>query len=214
MKEEYGDKEYSFKVKGIYDYQAGIVVFMNREFFNETFDYEEDYFNGYLSNEKIEDIDEMFIATTITEDDINKMSRQLSTSMGGVFDIFFCFGLIMFMMIIYLLSKLVIEKNAQSISMTKILGYSNKEISGLYILSTSLVVIISFIVTMPIVNELMRIVCVIMLSEYPGWIPYYIPSSAFIKVIIAGIATYAVIAFMQFGKVKKIPLDVALKNVE
>ena len=214
LKEEYGDKEYSFKVKGIYDYQAGIVVFMNREFFNETFDYEEDYFNGYLSNEKIEDIDEMFIATTITEDDINKMSRQLSTSMGGVFDIFFCFGLIMFMMIIYLLSKLVIEKNAQSISMTKILGYSNKEISGLYILSTSLVVIISFIVTMPIVNELMRIVCVIMLSEYPGWIPYYIPSSAFIKVIIAGIATYAVIAFMQFGKVKKIPLDVALKNVE
>ena len=214
LKEEYGDKEYSFKVKGIYDYSAGIAVFMSQELFNETFDKEADYFNGYLSNEKIEDIDEIFIATTITEDDINKISRQLNTSLGGVFDMFFWFGLVMFMLIIYLLSKLVIEKNAQSISMTKILGYSNKEISGLYILATSLVVIISFIVTMPIVNALMETVCVIMLSEYPGWIPYYIPSSAFVKVIVAGIAVYFVIAYMQFRKVKNIPLDVALKNVE
>lgn len=214
LKEEYGTKEYTFKVKGVYDYSAGIAIFMSRELFNKTFDYDEDYFNGYLSDKEIEDIDEMFIATTITEDDLNKMSRQLTNSMGGIFDIFFWFGLIMFTLIIYLLSKLVVEKNAQSISMTKILGYTNKEISGLYVMSTSLVVILSFILTMPIVNELMRIVCVIMLSDFAGWIPYYIPSSAFIKVIVAGIAAYAVIGFMQFGKVKKIPLDVALKNVE
>lgn len=214
LKEEYGDKEYSFDVAGIYDYSAGIAVFMSQEFFNETFGYDEGYFNGYLSDEKIEDIDEMFIATVITEDDINKMSRQLNASLGGVFDIFFWFGLVMFVLIIYLLSKLVIEKNAQSISMTKILGYSNKEISKLYVMSTSLVVIISFIVTMPIVNKLMEIVCVIMLSEFSGWILYYILFSAFIKVIAAGIVAYAVIAFMQFRNVKKIPLDVALKNVE
>lgn len=214
LKEEYGEKEYSFKVEGIYDYSAGIAVFMNREFFNKTFDYDEAYFNGYLSDKKIEDIDEMLIAATVTEDDFNKASRQMTTSMGGVFDMFFWFGLVMFMLIIYLLSKLVIEKNAQSISMTKILGYTDKEISGLYIMSTSLVVIISFIVTMPIVNELMRIVCAIMLSEYPGWIPYYIPKSAFVKVMVAGIVVYGVIAFMQFRKVKKVPLDVALKNVE
>ena len=31
---------------------------------------------------------------------------------------------------IYLLSKIIIEKNAQSISMAKILGYTNGEISG------------------------------------------------------------------------------------
>ncbi|MBQ3514083.1 MAG: ABC transporter permease [Lachnospiraceae bacterium] len=214
LKEEYGDKEYQFKVTGIHDYSAGIAVFMSREYFNEIFGYEEGYFNGYLSDKEIEDINELFIATVITEDDLNKMSRQMGTSMGGVFEMFFWFGLVMFMLIIYLLSKLVIEKNTQSISMTKILGYTNKEISGLYIMATSLVVIISFIVTMPIVNELMRIVCAVMLSEYPGWIPYYIPSSAFIKIIIAGIASYAVIVFMQFRKVKKIPLDIALKNVE
>lgn len=214
LKEEFGDKTYDFKVSGIYEYSAGIAMFMSRDYFNEVFDYEDDYFNGYFSDKEIEDIDDMLIAATITEDDINKMSRQLTTSLGGVFDIFFWFGLVMFALIIYLLSKLVIEKNAQSISMTKILGYTDREISGLYIMTTSVVVIASFILTMPLVNKLMEVVCVIMLSEFAGWIPYYIPSDAFLKVMIAGIAAYAVIAFLQFGKVKKVPLDVALKTVE
>lgn len=214
LKEEFGEKTYDFKVSGIYDYSAGIAMFMSRDYMNELFDYEEDYFNGYFSDEEIEDIDDMCIATTITEDDINKMSRQLTTSMGGVFEIFFWFGLVMFALIIYLLSKLVIEKNAQSISMTKILGYTNREISGLYIMTTSIVVIAAFILTMPLVDKLMEVVCVVMLSEFAGWIPYYIPGDAFVKIIIAGIVTYAVIALMQFGKVKRVPLDVALKTVE
>lgn len=67
---------------------------------------------------------------------------------------------------------------------------------------------------MPLVNELMRYVCVVMLSEYPGWIPYYVPFSVFVKIVVAGIAAYAVIAFMQFLRIKRVPLDMALKNVE
>ena len=39
LKEEYSDKEYRFKVTGIYDYSAGVAVFMSREYFNEIFDY-------------------------------------------------------------------------------------------------------------------------------------------------------------------------------
>lgn len=214
LKEEFDSETYDFKVAGVYDYPVSIAMFMPRDYFNEVFDREESYFNGYFSDEKIEDIDEMLIAATITEDDINKMSRQLSVSMGGVFDIFYVFGLVMFALIIFLLSKLVIEKNAQSISMTKILGYTDKEISGLYILTTSIVVIASFFLTMPLVDKLMEVVIVVMLSDYAGWIPYYIPMESFFKIGLAGVAVYAVIAWTQFGKVKKVPLDVALKTVE
>ncbi len=214
LKEEFGTKEYSFEVSGIYDNPTSLAVYMDRTFFNETFDYEDDYFNGYLSDEKLDDIDEIYIATTITEDDMNKMARQLNHSLGSIFDMFYWFGLVMFMLIIYLLSKIVIEKNAQSISMTKILGYSNSEISGLYIVSTSIVVVLSFLLTMPIVNTIMKSVCEIMFSEFSGWIPYDVPAMVFVKIIASGIIAYAIIAFMQFRRVKKIPLDVALKNVE
>lgn len=214
FKESYGDKEYNFDVEGVYYYPAGIAVFMDNSYFNEVFDYDDGFFNGYFSDKEITDIDESLIATTVTIDDLTKTSRQMENSMGSLMDLLSVFGIVMFMLIIYLLSKIIIEKNAQSISMTKILGYSDKEISGLYILATSVVTIGSIILTIPIVNCLMETLCVTMLSAYPGWLPYYVPFSAFIKMAGAGILSYSVIAFIQYRKVKKIPLDIALKNVE
>lgn len=214
LKEEFGDKEYSFIIDGVYSNPTSLAVYMEQSYFNETLGYETDYFNGYLSDEELDDIDDMYIATKITEDDMNKMSRQLSHSMGSIFDMFYLFGIVMFMLIIYLLSKIIIEKNAQSISMTKILGYTNSEISGLYIISTSIVVIASFLLTMPIVDIIMRKVCEIMFSTFAGWMPYEVPFMVYVKIIASGIIAYAIIAFAQFAKVKKVPLDVALKNVE
>ncbi len=214
LSEEYGEEEYSFFVEGVYYYPAGIAVFMNQNYFNELFGNNTDYFNGYFSDTKLSDVDELYIATTITADDMTKVSRQLTRSMGGIMDGFFVFGVVMFMLIIYLLSKIIVEKNAQSISMTKILGYTNREINSLYVTTTSIVVIASFILTMPLVDTLLEYVCIVMLSEFPGWLPYYVPFSAYIKIIAAGIISYLLIAFMQYRKVKKIPLDVALKNVE
>ena len=59
-------------------------------------------------------------------------------------------------LLMYLLSKQIIEKNAQSISMTKILGFKNGEIGGLYIVATSIMVVISLVVSVPIVNALLK----------------------------------------------------------
>ena len=214
LKEQYGNKEYSFKIKGVYYYPAGIALFMNRDFFNETFENEMEYFNGYFSEREIKDIDELYIGTKITVDDLTKTSRQMEVSMGDMMDMLLVFGIAMFMMIIFLLSKIIIEKNAQSISMAKILGYTNKEISNLYIKSTSIVVITAFLITLPITNAIMGEVCTIMLSEFPGYIAYFVPFMEFVKIAVLGIVAYSVVAFMQFKKVKKINLNLALKNIE
>ena len=84
---------------------------------------------------------------TISKEDLTKPSRQLRLSMGGMAVLFQGFGVIMFALLLYLLSKVVIEKNAQSISMAKILGYSDKEINRLYIRTTTIVSVVSLIVT-------------------------------------------------------------------
>ncbi len=214
LKESYGTKEYEFNVDGVYYYPGAIAVFMSNEMFSDVFDLDGEYYNGYLSDEEIFDIDETYIATKITEDDLTKTSRQMQTSMGSMMDLLTAFGVVMFMLIIYLLSKIVIEKNSQSISMTKVLGYSNGEMSSLYIFSTTLVVIASIVLTIPIVNGIMEYLCVTMLSQYPGYLPYYVPFSVFVKMALCGILSYSLIAFFQYRKVKKIPLDIALKNRE
>ena len=213
MKEEYGDKEYTFKVKGVYYYPSAVAVFMSEDKFKKTFD-EEDYFNGYFSDEELDDIDEAYISTKVTVDDMTKVSRQLKVSMGEMMSMFLVFGIVMFMLVIYMLSKIVIEKNSQSISMTKILGYSNSEISSLYINSTTIVVILSLLISIPLVNLVMKKIFRIVFMEYSGWLPYYVSYNIFIKIFLMGILAYAVIAFLQVRKIKKIPMDEALKNVE
>lgn len=214
LKEEYTDKEHAFEVAGIYDYPASIAVFMNQEEFWDTFDKEEGYFNGYFSDEKLTDVDEKLIATTIGKDDLTKTSRQLKVSMGNAMQLFYVFGVLMFIMIIYLLSKIIIEKNALSISMAKILGYSNKEINRLYITSTTIVTILSMLITIPLCNVLMDKICEFIFMSYPGYFAYYVPGRVFAEMFAMGVISYLVVVWFQMRKIRRIPMSEALKNVE
>ena len=103
------------------------------------------------------------------------------------------FAIAIFLVLIYLLSKIIIEKNAQSISMVKILGYSNGEISRLYILSTSLVVVLCLLLSFPVETILMKgIFREMMLQSLSGWIALYIDPKIYVKMFVIGLVTYAV----------------------
>lgn len=214
LKDSYGDKTYTFKIVGIYYYPASLSIFMDSKKFNETFDKDEDYFNGYFSNEEITDIDSKYIATTITKDDMIKFSRQLDVSMGDTFYMVNVFSVILYLLLMYLLSKLIIEKNSSSISMVKILGYNNYEIGRLYIIATSIVVVISVALSIPISVLVMKGLFRVMMSEYTGWFSFYINPKVYLEIFLSGVLSYAVIAALQLFKIKKIPLDEALKNME
>lgn len=214
LEEPYDDGKYDFTVAGIYEYPSSIAVFMSQSEFNRMFDKREGYYNGYFSNQEITDIGEDYIAATITLDDLNKTCRQLRVSMGGMMVLFQGFGLIMFALIIYLLAKIIIEKNAQSISMAKILGYLDSEINRLYVMTTTIVVLISIAVTIPISNAIISMICKAVFADYAGWLPYYVPNTIFAEMFAGGVITYAVVAFFQMRKIKKIPMTDALKNTE
>lgn len=214
LKDPYGSDKYKFEVGGIYDYPSTIAVFMEQDLFRQTFDYDSDYFNAYFSDQKIKDIDDALISTEITVDDLTKTSRQLIRSMGSMMNLFLVFGALMFVLILYLLSKIIIEKNAQSISMVKILGYNNREINRIYLHSTTIVVILCILITIPISSLVMKEVVEVVFFEYSGWITYYMPAVTYVKVATSGIICYAIVAFLLNRKVKKIPMSDALKNVE
>ena len=77
--------------------------------------------------------------------------------MGSMMNLIDGFSVSIFLVLMYLLSKIIIEKNAQSISMAKILGYTNGEISRLYIMSTSIVVVLFILISLPLELEIMQI---------------------------------------------------------
>ena len=108
-------------------------------------------------------------------------------------------------LLMYLLSKQIIEKNAQSISMTKILGFKNGEIGGLYIVATSIMVVISLVVSVPIVNAMLKwAFSSYLYTMMTGYIPYMVRRSCFVEMVILGIVCYAVVAVLQLVKISKI----------
>ena len=111
--------------------------------------------------------------------------------------------------------KIIIEKNAQSISMTKILGYSDREISSLYLLSTTIMVVVFLLLSFPIETVLMNALFRgIMLSSISGWIPLYINPVLYVKMFLLGFVTYLLVALTEYRRIKKVPMDQALKNIE
>ena len=215
LKETYEDKNYDLTVTGIYDYEGALDVFMSREALNDMFDLGSDYFCGYFSNSEITDIDSKYIGSVIDIDDMTRISRQLEQSMGSMMYMVDGFAMLIFIVLIYLLSKIIIEKNTQSISMSKILGYTNSEISRLYIVSTLVVVAVCILISMPIVYEgLVYIFRWMLINSMSGWIPIYLGKSIYVKMFIMGIVSYGVVALLEYRRIQKIPMDTALKNVE
>lgn len=214
LSEKYESKDYDFKVNGSYHYPATMAVFMPIEQFNEVFDMDDDYFSGYFSDEKITDIDDEYVASIITEQDLTVMADQLGDSMGTMFVMFCGFAVLLFMLMIYLLSKLIIEKNSNAISMIKILGYTDKEAGKLYNRATAIVVVISLLISVFVGEYLIRVIYKVMMLEYTGWLTYYIAPWVYVAVFVIGILCYAIIHFIEMKRIRKIPLSVALKNME
>lgn len=214
LNEEYENKSYEFTVDGFIDYEGGIAVFMDNTSFNETFDKKDDEFSGYFSRNEITDIDEQDIATVITVEDISKVTTQLMHSVGGFIDIFKYAMIVLAAALIYLLAKIIIERNEHSISMVKILGFRNGEIGSLYIIPTAIVVTIFTVVSLAVGYFMMLWIFHAFLMQMDGYFAFYMSPLSMVLSVVYLLLGYAFVSVIDFFRIKKIPMDVALKNAD
>lgn len=214
LREKYTDETYTFTVAGAYDLPGAVAIFLPNEAFNAVFDLEEDSFTGFLSEKKLTDVDEGAVAAVITVDDALKMARQLDHSMGAYMDYFAVVCMLMAMLLIFLLTKLIIERNTVSISMVKVLGYTDREIAGLYIRLTTVVVVIASVVTALLSLRAVDALWRAMMYEMSGWFTYYMGPKEIVQIIAMVIVSYLLVALLDMRRIRKIPLTEALKNVE
>ena len=214
LKEQFTSEKHKFKVKGIYDYMGSLIVFMPMDNYNEYFGYDSGYFSGYISDSEITDIPEQYIYKTIGSEDIVKMAKQLQHSMGGYMDYFAVLTVMIAALLIYLITKIIIEKNRQSISMVKVLGYENKEISKLYIRVTSVLMIFFDLISVFVAYGVIDWFWHKVMSRMSGWFTISVSMKSYVIIIVALYVAYLIISFIDVSRIKKIPLSEALKNVE
>lgn len=214
LHEEYANKSYSFTVRGVTEYDGGVAVFMENGRFNETFDRDEDAFNGFLSREKFTDLDEKNIAVVITQEDITKVTNQLMHSMGQFFWVFRNALVVLSAALIYLLAKIIIERNEKSIYMAKILGFGNGEIASLYILPTAILVTVFSVISFAIGYRLMIWIFRVFMMQMDGYFKFYMSPASMALSVIYLLIGYAFVSVIDYARIRKIPMDRALKNVD
>ena len=214
LNEEYENQSYSFKVAGEIEYDGGIAVFMDHDSFNKVFDKEDDEFSGYFSQNEITDIDNQYIATVITSEDLLKVTNQLDHSLGGVIDVFKYALVVLAAALIYLLAKIIIEKNEQAISMTKILGFKNSEIGSLYIIPTALVVVLFSVIGFGLGYYLMLWIFKVFVMQLDGYFAFFMKPVSMVGSVLFLLIGYVFVSMIDYIRIKHIPTDVALKNAE
>ena len=214
LDEKYEHKQYQFKVSGIYEKCQSIAVFLPIEKYRSLFELGKEEFTGYISDTEITDIEEDKIATVITKEDITKMCDQLDHSMGAYMQYYQILCILLSAVLIYLLTKLIIEKNETTISMAKILGYENREIASLYLLSTTMVVVVAYTISVILGSTVMKQAWKIIMFKYNGWFAFTIEPMGYVKMFSFVLLGYLIVIILDFRRIRKIPMEEALKNVE
>ncbi len=209
----YSNKEYSIEIVGVYDYPIGMTAFMSQKQLNQMLDLQTDYFNGYLSDNTLE-IEEGYLATVITPEDMESLGEQALSSFEGMLPILASIAIIIYLVLIYILTKLVIDKNALYISYMKMFGYEPSEIRMLYFRSTTFTIIASLLLSIPLLDFTIKKAIEAAFMKSSGYIEAYIPPYLYVIMVLVGILSYLVINFFHVERVNKIDMVYALKGSE
>ena len=164
-------------------------IYMSIDDFNELFGNDAAYFNGYVSDEKL-DLDARYFAGDTTPDDMRAVGDQFIGMMSKMIGMMIGLAVFIFLLFMYLLTKAVIDHSARSISYMKVFGYRDSEISHLYIRSITLCVAASLVLSLPVIIGSLTAIFRSMLLAYNGNIEIYVPWWSMAACAGIGFATY------------------------
>ena len=213
VEDRYGGKSYEFCVDETYGSLGNMNVYLGIDAFNEKFDHPADYFNGYASDESL-NIDSLYLVNDLTPSDMDKIVAQMEDSMGGMGRLLKTVAVVIALILMYLLTKTVIDHSARSISYMKVFGYRDDEINRLYINSITATVVVSVVASIPLIIWVLSMVVKVAFAEYSGNFVIAIDPVYLAQYIALSLVAYAVVAFLHVRRIKRVPLALALKVQE
>lgn len=213
IKNEITGKTKKYKISAIFKYEPALTAFFPRDQLNKIIGKDKAYFNGYLSNQKL-NIDEKFLANTVDKETVNDAGKTLKSIVGPMLDIFTYASLTFFFVFIFILTKIIINKNRLSIAYLKIFGYTRREISLIYIMPTTVVLILTFILSWPLQKKLLGYISFVAFSKFAGYFELAISNTLFYKAFGYAILIYILVCIGQVYNISKINYGEVLKNRE
>lgn len=188
-------------------------LYMSIDDFNRMFGNDASYFNAYASAQELA-LDDRYVATSIVPEDMDEISNQMRESMGNIMTMMMLMSVPIYLILVYLLTKTVIDRSARSISYMKVFGYHSGEVDGLYIHPITLFVLFSLLASIPLIIALLTGLLKVVFSHYAGNFPISIPPDRLALLVVVGMVAYVAVAALHVRRIRKVPLSLALKAQE
>lgn len=206
-------EEYQVTIGRVASNAADTNLYMSIDDFNRLFGNDADYFNAYASAEELA-LDDRYVATSIVPEDMDEISNQMQESMGNIMTMMMLMAVPIYLILLYLLTKTVIDRSARSISYMKVFGYHSGEVDGLYIHPITIFVLLSLLASIPLIIALLAGLLKVVFSRYAGNFPINIPPDRLALLVLVGMVAYGAVAALHVRRIRKVPLSLALKVQE
>ena len=154
LSDEVNETDYCFTVKEIVSYSVGLCCFMNIDSMRTLFDQEDDYYNVVYSDHEL-GIESGRLYTVSTKAEIEKSSEIFIQLMLPLMVTLIASSILVFIIVMYQMMKVMIDRSAAGISLMKIFGYRNREIRKLYLDGNFFLIAAGALVMIPVAKIIM-----------------------------------------------------------
>ena len=213
LSDEVNERDYAFTVKNIVHFTSGVYVFLDRDVMQELFDQEDDYYNVVFADHAL-DIDNGRLYATVSKDNVAESSQIFTDMMGPMVVMLVAISALIFMIVMYLMMKVMIDRSAFSISLMKVFGYRRREIRRLYLDGNFYVILLGAVICVPLAKWSMDLVYPYCIANVAIGMDLKFTPQIYIMIYGGILLCYMVINFLLVGRLNKLVPAEVLKNRE
>lgn len=213
LSDEVNERDYAFTVKNIVNFISGVYVFLDRDVMQELFDQEDDYYNVVFADHAL-DIDNGRLYATVSKENVEESSQIFTDMMGPMVVMLVAISALIFMIVMYLMMKVMIDRSAFSISLMKVFGYRRREIRRLYLDGNFYVILLGALICVPLAKWSMDLVYPYCIANVAIGMDLKFTPQIYIMIYGGILLCYMVINFLLVGRLNKLVPAEVLKNRE
>ena len=192
---------------------TGFEIIGESDVMQELFDQEDDYYNVVFADHAL-DIDNGRLYATVSKENVEESSQIFTDMMGPMVVMLVVISALIFMIVMYLMMKVMIDRSAFSISLMKVFGYRRREIRRLYLDGNFYVILLGAVICVPLAKWSMDLVYPYCIANVAIGMDLKFTPQIYIMIYGGILLCYMVINFLLVGRLNKLVPAEVLKNRE
>lgn len=204
-------EEYSVTIDDVIQNDCQSILYGNWADACAFMDVPEGSYNALMSDKKL-DLEESEYLSCLSKQALSDQINEITVSMKQLINISLVFAAVIIVISIYLMVNMLINENASSILMLKVLGYEDKEINRMIIYIYHILIPIGFVMSAVGGVVLCRMNFEASVSAYNTYIETVYKPQGFIIFAVLLVASYVVSLLLLGRKVKRADMIESLKD--